>query len=93
MLMLWPVELILSVCYITGFTFNATENTIACDDCRRYSFSKDVPGDLKRGARDAGSFKGDDPTLAQQLLSSLLVHSPHTSMAKAMSVFCKALLS
>ena len=45
---------------LTGFTFNATENTITCEDCFRYAPSNKAPGILRRGARDAGVFKGVD---------------------------------
>ena len=47
---------------LTGFTYNATENTITCLDCFRYASSPHAPGLLRRGARDAGIFKGVDQT-------------------------------
>ena len=48
---------------LPGFEFITAENRVVCQDCFRYSSSKDCPGDLKRGARDAGWFKGVDDTL------------------------------
>lgn len=43
---------------LVGFTFNATENTITCEDCFRYASSDKVPSILRRGARDVGIFNG-----------------------------------
>ena len=48
---------------LPGFEFITVENRVVCQDCFRYSSSKDCPGDLKRGARDAGWFMGVDGTL------------------------------
>ena len=48
---------------LPGFEFIAAENRIKCQDCFRYSSSQHCPGDLRRGARDAGWFKGPDETL------------------------------
>ena len=48
---------------IEGFTYNSSMNTLTCNDCQRYASSKHAPGLLRRGARDAGVFKGVDPTM------------------------------
>jgi polyhydroxyalkanoate synthesis regulator phasin len=47
---------------LPGFVFVAEVNRIKCQDCFRYSSSKHCPGDLRRGARDAGWFMGPDET-------------------------------
>ena len=48
---------------LEGFEFFPAENRIKCQDCFRYSSSKHCPGDLRRGACDAGWFQGVDETL------------------------------
>ena len=47
---------------LPGFEYIAAENRMKCHDCFRYSSSKHCPGDLRRGARDAGWFIGLDET-------------------------------
>ena len=75
---------------IPGFTYNEDENTLTCDDCFRYSSSKDAPPALKRGARDAGVFKGTDLTPVQVRGRGMRPQRPMSTVRWELKHHCRA---